>query len=61
MLCWDLVEQVGDEHLSDEYSNRYINCSIAEAFIFLLQTIRDHHNGSRPELTNVGKVIPTKH
>ena len=41
--------------------DRYINYSIAETRILVLQTIiiRDHHNGSPPELTKVGKVILT--
>ena len=51
MLCWDLVEQARHGHMSDEYKNRYIKYSIAEARILVVQTIRDHHNGSPPELT----------
>ena len=27
MLCWDLVEQTGHGHMSDEYKNRYVNYS----------------------------------
>ena len=57
MLCGVLVEQARHGHMSDEYKKPiYINYSIAEARILVLHTMRDHHNGSPPELTKVEKV-----
>ena len=39
MLCWDLVEQARHGYIPNEYKNRCISYSIAEARILVLQTI----------------------